>query len=59
MDINLDQLKRQAEQRPLEALAVGAMAVTAVAKLVDALSSAQGRRAYAKDVNRRVKSSRR
>lgn len=54
MEINLTKLKQQVEDNPLVALGIGAAAVTAVAKLVDAVSAAQGRRAYAKQVNYRV-----
>lgn len=50
-----NKLKHQAEENPLAALGVGAAAITAAAKLIDALSAAQGRRAYAKQVNYRVK----
>jgi hypothetical protein len=49
-----NQLKRKFEQNPVEVIAVTAVAVVAAAKLIDALSAAQGRRAYAKQVNYRV-----
>ena len=55
MDINLDNLKREAEQNPLMALGVAAALITAVAKLMDAQSAAKGRRAYAKQVELRAK----
>lgn len=55
MDINLDNLKRQAEDNPLMALGVAAALITAVAKLMDANSAAQGRRAYAKQVDLRAR----
>jgi hypothetical protein len=51
----LAKLKKQAEDNPILALGVGAGTVTAVAKLVDSVGAAQGRRAYAKQVNYRVK----
>jgi hypothetical protein len=47
-------LKRKFEEDPITTIIVGAMAVTATAKLLDALSAAQGRRAYAKQVAYRV-----
>ena len=55
MDINLDNLKREAEQNPLMALGVAAALITAVAKLMDAQSASKGRRAYAKQVELRAK----
>lgn len=48
--MNFDKLKRKFEEDPLTVLAVGALVVTATAKLVDSLSAAQGRRAYAQQV---------
>lgn len=53
--IVLDKLKRQWEENPLAVIGVGGVAVTALAKLIDAMSAAQGRRAYARQVNYRVK----
>lgn len=53
--MNLDKLKQQFNENPLAAIGVGAMAVTSAAKLLDAVSAAKGRRAYAKQVNYRVK----
>jgi len=53
--MNVDRIKNQIEDNPLNALAVGALVATAAAKLIEALSSAQGRRAYSKQVNYRVK----
>lgn len=52
--MNKDKLKQYWNERPLECIAVGAAAVTAAAKLIDAMSAAQGRRAYAKQVNYKV-----
>lgn len=51
----LAKLQQQAEDNPILVLGVGAAAVTAVAKLVESVSAVQGRRAYAKQVNHRVK----
>jgi hypothetical protein len=50
-----NKLQQQVNENPMLAVGVAAAAVTAVAKLIDAVSSAQGRRAYAKQVNYRVK----
>lgn len=51
MDKN--QLKKLWNERPLEVAAVSAAAVTAVAKVVDVVSSARSRNAYAKQINRK------
>lgn len=48
-------LKRKFEEDPITVIIVGAFAVTATAKLIDAVSAAQGRHAYAKQVDYRVK----
>jgi hypothetical protein len=50
----IDKLKAQFEKDPLTTIAVGAFAVTAAAKLLNAVSAAQGRRAYAKQVDYRI-----
>jgi hypothetical protein len=50
-----DKLKKEFNENPTLTLAVLAAATTAVAKLIDAVSATQGRRAYAKQVNYRVK----
>ena len=55
MELNLDNLKREAEANPLMALGVTAALITAIAKLMDASSAAKGRRAYAKSVDLRAK----
>jgi hypothetical protein len=44
----IDKVKEFWNEHPLETIAIGALAVTATAKLIDALSAAQGRRAYAR-----------
>lgn len=46
----IDRLKKKFDENPIEVIAVGAAATIAVAKLIDALSAAQGRRAYAQQV---------
>lgn len=45
-----NKLKKKFDENPLETIAVCALAVTAAAKLLDAVSAAQGRRAYAQQV---------
>ena len=49
-----DKLKREFDENPLQVIAIGALAVTAAAKLLDAMSAAQGRRAYAKQIDYKV-----
>jgi hypothetical protein len=49
-----DRIKREFEENPVQTLMVAALVATAAAKLIDALSAAQGRRAYSKQVNYRV-----
>lgn len=46
-----DKLKKKWEEDPLTFIFVASLAAGAAAKLIDALSVAQGRRAYAKQVN--------
>ena len=55
MEKFLTKLKQQAEENPLLALGAGAAALTAASKLIDSVSAARGRQAYAKQVNYRVK----
>lgn len=49
-----NKLKAEFEANPLQTIAVCALAVTAASKLLDSMSAAQGRRAYAKQVDYRV-----
>lgn len=51
----IENLKRSAEENPLIAIGIAVAAVTAVAKLIDAAGHASGSRAFAKQVNYRVK----
>lgn len=55
MNKGIERLKQRFEEDPVTVLIVGAFVVTATAKLIDAMSAAQGRRAYAKQVDYRVK----
>lgn len=50
-----DKLKQLWNERPLEVAAVGAAVVTAAAKLIDVVSASRSRKAYAKQVNHRIK----
>lgn len=49
-----EKLKRQWDENPLACVAVGALAITAVAKFMDAASAAQGRRAYARQIDHKI-----
>jgi len=49
-----DKLRQTWNDNPLMVIAVGAFAATAAAKLIDSMSAAQGRRAYARQVDYRV-----
>jgi hypothetical protein len=51
-----DKLKKAWDENPLAVVAIGALAVTAAAKLIDSMSAAQGRRAYARQVDYRIHS---
>lgn len=57
MNLNIDTLKQQAAENPMGALVAAAGVIASIAKLADALSAAQGRRAYAKQVNNSIKRS--
>lgn len=57
MNRTINQLKAAWDENPLAVITTAALAVTATAKIVDAASAAQGRRAYAKQVNLRAKKS--
>lgn len=50
----IDKIKQRFEEDPITTIMVAAFAATAAAKLIDALSAAQGRRAYARQVNFKV-----
>ncbi len=49
-----DKLVKEWNENPLKVIAVTVLAANAAAKLLDSVSAAQGRRAYAKQVNYRV-----
>ena len=48
-------LEQAWNENPLQVIAAGAFAVTATAKLIDAVSAAQGRKAYAKQINHKTR----
>ncbi len=47
-------LKKHFDENPLMVIGIGVLAVTATAKLIDAMSVAQGRRAYARQINYKI-----
>lgn len=46
-----DKLKQEWNENPMQVIAVGAMATTAVVAVLNALSSARSRNAYARQIN--------
>lgn len=54
MHNGIEKLKQKFNEDPITFLVVASFAVTAAAKLIDSLSAAQGRRAYAKQINYKV-----
>lgn len=54
MNRGFERLKEQWERDPLTMTIIGAIAVGAVAKLINAISAAEGRHAYHKQVNHTV-----
>jgi hypothetical protein len=48
-------IKREFEENPVQTIVVFTMAVTAIAKVIDVTSAAQGRRAYSKQVNASIR----
>lgn len=48
-------LKQAWNENPMQCIVIGSGAIYAVAKLIDACSAAQGRRAYAKQINNKYK----
>lgn len=57
--LNLNRLVDQFNENPIAVMAVAAAFLTGLGKFVDSVSAAQGRKAYAKQVNHRVKKGRR
>jgi hypothetical protein len=50
-----ENLQHQAEENPIVALGVGATLIAAISKLIDAQVNAKNSKAWAKEVERRVK----
>lgn len=54
MDKLFDRIKREWNDDPLKVVIIGTVVVGTATKLIDVMSAAQGRRAYAKQVDYRV-----
>lgn len=52
-----EKLKKQIKDDPITAIAIASGAVYSLAKLIDAVTAAQGRRAYAKQIDFKIKHS--
>lgn len=50
-----DKIKQAWNDHPIETIVVISLAVTAAAKFIDATSAAQGRRAYARQIDYKVR----
>jgi hypothetical protein len=55
MKIDTDKFMRKFEENPAGILAAAGLALTGVAKIVQAAGNARGSNAYAKQVNHRIK----
>ncbi len=51
----LDKIRIAWEENPLTVIGIGIAATLAVSKLIDSVSAAQGRRAYARQIDYKVK----
>ena len=54
MNRGIAKIKQKFEEDPITVIMVASVAAIAAAKLIDSMSAAQGRRAYAKQVDFRV-----
>ena len=59
MDINQDKIKQAFEENPVGFMAAAGAVLVGVSKLVEAYGNYRGSSAYARDVNRRVRQSKR
>jgi hypothetical protein len=50
-----DKLKKYWDENPLQVIMVGSLAATAAAKLLDSMSAAKGRRAYARQIDYKIR----
>ncbi len=54
MKIGIEKIKQKFNEDPLQVIVIGTLAATAAAKLLDAMSAAQGRRAYARQIEYKI-----
>jgi len=54
----LNRLERKFNEDPLTVILVGSLALGAAAKVIDSMSAAQGRRAYAKQIDYKINNQR-
>jgi len=57
MEINQDNIKRAFEENPVGFMAAAGAVLVGISKLVEAYGNYRGSSAYARDVNRRVRMS--
>jgi len=50
-----NKIKQKFEENPLQVILIASLAATAAAKLIESVSAAQGRRAYAENVKLRAR----
>ena len=55
MKKGIEKLKQRFEEDPVTIIIVASFAAAAVAKVIDSMSAAQGRRAYAKQIDYKIK----
>lgn len=53
--MDLNRLKQEFNDRPIEVVAVASAAAIALSKVIDAVSGARSKNAYAKQINKRSK----
>jgi hypothetical protein len=59
MEINTDRLIREFEANPVAFMAAAGGLLMGVSKIVEAVGNSRGSHAYARDVNRRIRQSKR
>ena len=57
MEINTDQIKRAFEENPVAFLGASGALLMGISKIIEAYGNYKGSSAYARDVNRRVRMS--
>lgn len=57
MEINVESIKKAFEQNPIGFLGASGALLMGVSKIIEAVGNARGSHAYARDVNRRIRNS--